>query len=267
MFWYTGDSTSTPLTQSEQNEILNHITTGGRLFLTGQDIAEMNSDSTLTNTLGVDFSHNSTGSLIIGVSGDEIGNVLVFNVSGYGGSNNQTSADVIQITDSSTTSTIFHYGGGTTNPAGAKYQNETYSAKAIFLGFGSESINDPSRRQTLLTRVYDYLMSPITSVDDELSISGIPDKFELLQNYPNPFNPVTTISYNVSENSKVTISIFNNLGQKVKTLVNDNLTAGRYKLTWNGVDDFGKRVSSGVYYYQMMNDKGFNQTRKLLFLK
>jgi len=267
MFWFTGDSSSTPLTQDERTEILDHVTTGGRLYLTGQDIAEMNSGSTLMNTLGVDFSHNSTGTLIFGVAGDEIGNSLVFNVAGYGGSNNQTSADVIQITDSSTTATIFHYGGGTANPAGAKYESGTYMTKAVFLGFGSESINDAARRQTVLTRVYAYLTSPLTGIGEGIAKSNLPEKFDLFQNYPNPFNPVTTIEYDVSEKSNVTISIFNNLGQKVKTIVNSTLQVGHYKTNWTGIDNFGNHVSSGIYYYQMTNDKGYHKTRKLLLLK
>ncbi|MCP4413027.1 MAG: carboxypeptidase-like regulatory domain-containing protein, partial [Gammaproteobacteria bacterium] len=228
MFWFTGDSSSSPLIQAEQNEILDHITTGGKLFLTGQDIAEMHSGSNLTNTLGVDFAQNSTGSLIIGVSGDVIGGGLVFNVSGSGGANNQTSSDVIQITDPSTTTTIFHYGGGTSKPAAARYENGVIGSKAVFLGFGAESINDPSRRQTLLTRVIDYLRTPLTNIDDELTNGILPEKFELLQNYPNPFNPETTIKYSIREKSKVSMTIFNNLGQKVRTLLNKNMSAGQF---------------------------------------
>jgi len=65
----------------------------------------------------------------------------------------------------------------------------------------------------------------------------------------------------------VLIAIYNSLGQKVTTLIDKQHTAGSYNVSWNGTDDFGNRVSSGIYYYQMMNNKGFNQTEKLLFLK
>jgi len=267
MFWFTGDSSSSPLTQVEQNEILDHITTGGKLFLSGQDIAEMNSGSNLTNTLGVDFTQNSTLSLILGVSGDVIGGGLVFNVSGFGGANNQTSSDVIQITDSSTTTTIFHYGAGTSKPGAARYENSTSSSRSVFFGFGVESINDPSRRQTLLTRVIDYLGTSVSGIGDEFASGTIPEKFELLQNYPNPFNPETTIEYSIPDRSKVTMTIFNNLGQKIKTLVNKNMSAGQFKVSWRGLDDNGKKVPSGVYFYQMLTDKGFTDTKKLMLLK
>ncbi len=267
MFWFTGDGSSFPLTQTEHDEILDHVTTGGKLFLTGQDIAEMNSGSNLTTTLGIDYTQNSTLSLIMGVSNDVISNLLVFNVSGSGGANNQTSSDVIQITDLSTTTAIFHYGGGTSKPAAARYENGVSGSKAVFLGFGAESINDPSRRQTLLTRVIEYLGTPITSIDGELANGILPEKFELLQNYPNPFNPETTIKYSIREKSKVSMVLFNNLGQKVRTLVNKNMSAGQFAVSWNGLDDNGKKVPSGVYFYQMLTDKGFKNTKKLLLLK
>jgi len=267
MFWYTGNSSSMPLTQTEQNEIIDHLNTGGKLFLTGQDIAEMHSGSPLTNTLGIDFTQNISLSLIIGVTGDVIGNALVVNVSGYGGANNQTSSDVIQVTDTSTTTKIFHYGGGTSNPAGARYESSINGSRAVFLGFGAESINDPSRRQTLLSRVIDFINTPFTGISDEQDNSLIPNKFKLFQNYPNPFNPNTAIKYHVAKKSHVLIAIYNSLGQKVTTLIDKQHTAGSYNVSWNGTDDFGNRVSSGIYYYQMMNNKGFNQTEKLLFLK
>jgi flagellar hook assembly protein FlgD len=81
-------------------------------------------------------------------------------------------------------------------------------------------------------------------------------EFQLFQNYPNPFNPVTTIKYNVPEKARVSIAVYNTLGQKIKTLVDKNITVGNYKVTWNGQDDFGNKVSSGVYFYHMSTKKG-----------
>ena len=267
MIWFTGDSSSLPLTQAEQNEILDHINNGGKLFLTGQDIAEMNSGTALIDTLGIEFTQNSTLSLILGVAGDEIGNGIVFNVSGFGGSNNQTSKDVIQITDSTISSTIFHYGGGTANPAGIRYQNFANNSKAVFLGFGAEAINDPSRRQTVLSRIVDYLKSPITGIDDNLANYELPIKFELLQNYPNPFNPTTTIEYSVTSKTRVEIYIYNSLGQKIATLLNKEMKTGTFKINWDGTDSNGKRLSSGVYFYHILTESGYSNTKKMLLLK
>lgn len=78
-----------------------------------------------------------------------------------------------------------------------------------------------------------------------------PDKFGLSQNYPNPFNPTTEIEYKITEASKITIKIYNLLGKEIKTLVNDNLPAGIYKVQWNGADDFGHDAPSGLYLYRI----------------
>jgi len=267
IIWYTGDSNSSPLSQDEQNEIIGHLSNGGKLFLTGQDIAETGMGSTLCNILGIEFSQNSTLSIVKGVSGDNIGNNLVFILSGYGGASNQTSSDIIRVTDSSTTTTIFNYGTGSANPAGVRYVSSTDNSKAIFLGFGAESINDPVRRQTLLSRIFNFFNSPYTGVEDEEKDLKIPEKFELLHNYPNPFNPETTIAFSVAKRSNVSITVYNSLGQIIRTLLKKDLSAGNHKISWNGTDDSGRQVSSSVYYYQMISDAGFKQTRKLLLIK
>ncbi len=267
VIWFTGDSSSIPLTNAEQNEILDHINMGGNLFLSGQDIAEMTTGSALLDTLGIEFNQNSTLSLIKGVVGDEIGGGLIFNTSGYGGANNQTSSDILQVIDSLQTATIFHYGSGNSKPAGIKFESVTDSSKVVFLGFGYESINDPQRRQTFLSRIMDYFDGTVTNVDGEAEKYLLPEKFDLFQNYPNPFNPVTSIEYNVARKSTILIRIYNILGQKIKTLVNENVQTGRYKVSWDGLDDTGRKVSAGIYFYQLSTEFGFTKTKKLLLLK
>jgi hypothetical protein len=94
----------------------------------------------------------------------------------------------------------------------------------------------------------------------------VPDHFELAQNYPNPFNPETQISFLVPTQADVKINIYNINGQLVKTLVNENITAGVHHITWNGLSNEGVSVSSGLYLYRMTGP-GFVQTRKMLLLK
>ena len=91
-------------------------------------------------------------------------------------------------------------------------------------------------------------------------------EYTLAQNYPNPFNPQTSIRFNLPENGQVTLSIFNTLGQKVKTLVNAILNAGAYRYTWTGMDDANRPVASGIYFYQIQA-RNFVQTKKMMFLK
>ena len=89
---------------------------------------------------------------------------------------------------------------------------------------------------------------------------------QLYGNYPNPFNPETTIRYSVKDASPVTIGIYNLKGQLVKTLVSDTKAAGNYNVVWNGTDNNGSAVSSGVYYYKMYAGK-FSSTRKMILMK
>ncbi len=85
-------------------------------------------------------------------------------------------------------------------------------------------------------------------------------------NYPNPFNPTTTIEFSIQNESKVDLSIFNIKGQFIKSLINESLFTGDYSVTWDGVDNSGKFVGSGVYFYQIKT-KSKILTKRMLLLK
>lgn len=101
-------------------------------------------------------------------------------------------------------------------------------------------------------------------VDDE--IAEIPTDFRLRQNYPNPFNPSTVIEYSIPAHANVTVHIFNVLGQVTATLVDRPQSAGTYAVEWNGTDDNGMQVASGVYMYRIETD-GFIETKKMVLLQ
>ena len=101
-----------------------------------------------------------------------------------------------------------------------------------------------------------------------LELQSTPREFALHQNFPNPFNPDTTIKYDLAESADVTLQIYNVLGQVVRTLVaSEAQNAGRYQIRWNGMDDRGVPVSSGVYFYQISAEGKFQQVQKLMLLK
>ena len=101
-----------------------------------------------------------------------------------------------------------------------------------------------------------------------LELQSTPREFALHQNFPNPFNPDTTIKYDLAESADITLQIYNVLGQVVRTLVvSEAQNAGRYQIRWNGMDDRGVPVSSGVYFYRISADGKFQNVRKLMLLK
>jgi hypothetical protein len=109
----------------------------------------------------------------------------------------------------------------------------------------------------------DIDFSPFVSMQPET----IPQPEIYLTNYPNPFNPTTTISFSVPQTSSfVILSIYNIKGQKVKTLVNEVLPAGKHSVVWNGRDANGKRVGSGIYFYKLKAGN-FTKSRKMLLMK
>jgi len=107
----------------------------------------------------------------------------------------------------------------------------------------------------------------VVSVEDEINSENIlPDAYVLEQNYPNPFNPETKIRYAIPEQGHVTLRIYNIHGQLIRTLQDANQSPGRYEKIWDGNNDFGSKVSSGVYFYQLLSNS-FTQVRKMILLK
>jgi hypothetical protein len=94
----------------------------------------------------------------------------------------------------------------------------------------------------------------------------IPNQFVLHQNYPNPFNPITTLRYDLPEQSNVNIIIYDIMGRELKTLVNTTQDAGYKSVIWDATNDYGKPVSAGVYLYQIQAGE-FVQTKKMVLLK
>ncbi|MCJ7497238.1 MAG: T9SS type A sorting domain-containing protein, partial [candidate division Zixibacteria bacterium] len=106
----------------------------------------------------------------------------------------------------------------------------------------------------------------LTDVKDEEHGSIIPDKFELKQNYPNPFNPVCNIEYALPKGSHVTLSIYNILGQKVRVLVDEYQSAGYKSVRWDGRDNLGREVTSGIYFYRI-EAGDFVQAKRMVLIK
>jgi hypothetical protein len=101
---------------------------------------------------------------------------------------------------------------------------------------------------------------------EETQIPSRPIEFELDQNYPNPFNPTTAIAYTLQKKAVVNLEIYNLLGQRVKTLVNDYQSPGSHRIFWDGKNDQDKAVASGIYFYRLVVD-GVAQAKKMVLMK
>jgi len=114
-----------------------------------------------------------------------------------------------------------------------------------------------------------YFGAPSTSVEDTLEEES-KFRFQLFQNYPNPFNAVTNIQYTVGSGQSrlihTTLKIYNILGKEVRELVNTKRSSGNYTIIWDGKDNNGKEVASGIYFYQLRGGN-YKETRKLVLIK
>ena len=101
---------------------------------------------------------------------------------------------------------------------------------------------------------------------EEADFSQLPKEFNLRQNYPNPFNPTTVIEYALPKASEVKIQIYNILGQRVRTVVNEKQEPGYKLIYWDGKDDNGTEVSSGIYFFRILAGN-FVKCKKMTLLK
>ncbi|MCC7431018.1 choice-of-anchor J domain-containing protein, partial [bacterium] len=111
----------------------------------------------------------------------------------------------------------------------------------------------------------DFKIDVTTDVNENPNVS--PSVYSLSQNYPNPFNPTTAINFSFPKTEQATLNVYNVKGQLVRTLVSGTVLAGNNKVFWNGTDDNGNIVSSGVYFYSLKTASGFETSKKATFLK
>ncbi len=115
-----------------------------------------------------------------------------------------------------------------------------------------------------------FAINPVSPSDIDPNQDNDNEAIEVPQfvvnNYPNPFNPETTINFNLPEAGNTTLEIYNVRGQKITTLINERLNADQHEVTWNGTDESGKNVTSGVYFYKI-NSGRYTATKKMILLK
>jgi len=103
-------------------------------------------------------------------------------------------------------------------------------------------------------------------VNDEDAAAEVPKVFTLFQNTPNPFNPSTVIGFGLASDMPVHLAVYSASGQKVRKLLSGQMSAGKHSVIWDGRDDTGQTVSSGVYLYRLEAD-GRSETRKMMLMR
>jgi FlgD Ig-like domain len=261
------------------NDFLGNLTSNGGVLLFGDDVAEQLAsystpsattfkDSYMPFTL-VSGDHAPTYGLapaVIHWPGRAPSDDFV----AYAAGTPAKDFDVLQAFGTSRLEATY---GPNTPTSGAVVSNQTVNGNGktvtvITAGFSLADIRDDetngiSDRAKFLRDITRYTGTgpgaQVTTVDPSL-------KSSLVQNYPNPFNPQTTIAFSLVARGRVSLAIYDVSGRIVRTLANETRAAGAYELTWDGLDDDGQAVASGVYFYRLVAPD-FTQTKKMVLLK
>jgi hypothetical protein len=287
LIWMCADAIPT-LNSDEMTALSTYLDDGGSLYLSGTDLAyEMadpaspyyttNSLAFFTNYLHSDYIKRSPTQLAaMGITGDPISDGLgVIGLLGGTGAGTITIErkpnEIAPATNDPNAAACIALVNAPNNYCGIRSFHPTTTAepgRVVMTTFGFETLSDSTKRDILAERILDWLTMPIDAIDDNEPLAVV-NRFELKANYPNPFNPSTTISYLlpiISGDHNVSLAIFNQLGQKVRTLVNEMQGPGQHQISWNGLDDNGFHVASGVYFYQLKYGD-YTATRKMLLVR
>ena len=268
VIWFTGDADSATLTDEEALSLSQYLDSGGGLFLTGQNIGEdIGAHWFYSDYLKASFvGPRSLDHILEGAPGDLIGDGLTVVTAGSGGGGNQTSQDVIDALPGA--DTVFLYDDGV---AGVRYDSGVF--KTVYFSFGLEGVNDFAKgfdhRPIILKRILLWFGATV-DCDEECGVQASRSLHpKLFQNSPNPFSSATGISVifpekGVSKNRR--LEVYDVSGRMVKSFDISEKGSGKVKLVWDGRDEAGGTVSSGIYFCRLTTDN-FVSSVKMVKLK
>jgi flagellar hook assembly protein FlgD len=134
------------------------------------------------------------------------------------------------------------------------------------LGFDFKSNDNDDLDVRIRFTFFDENFNIIESKDSVINQIKIPDEFSLMKNYPNPFNPKTNIQFTVPEQSFVKLFIYDINGRIVHKIIDSDLKSGYYSVVWDGTNELGLKVGSGIYFYRL-EAKNFTSSQKMIFIK
>lgn len=254
--WFTGNATPT-LNADDRTAITAFLSSSRGLLLSGQDVAYDLCDPASPNysaanvtwyetTLKSRYVNNNSTSLnLVGVAGDPISSGINLAIQGGNGANNQTDPDVIRPLTGAGTAWTYQTGATTaaTRVLGSGY-------RAVNLGFGFEAISSTADREQVMFNALSWLAESPVAVDDA-GAGAVPKAFRLEPARPNPFNPATAIAFTLDRPATARLRIIDAAGQVVRVLADESLAAGRHVRTWDGRDESGRGMASGVYLAEL----------------
>ncbi|MCC7431601.1 S8 family serine peptidase [bacterium] len=263
VIWTSGYEQNTGLTSENLVTLEAFLNQGGNLFLSGAEISNSVTGTAFAQTyLGAAKDPTGiTNSFLKGLSTHPVGALKTYNIA----TPSQSYKDALVV--SSGTSVAKYGTAGTLGTAIASKTGNGW--KTILTGFEAAGISTSGGNpnltplDTLLLKIALWFDTP-TGVE-ELDLN-VPVAYSLKQNFPNPFNPNTKISFVLPKEEKVILSVYNTLGQLVKTLFDGKGKFGKNSVVWNGTNELGKQVSSGVYFYRLESEN-FSETKKMVLLK
>ncbi len=261
--WLFGDESSVDETfgAAEQIKASAYLNSGGKIFATGSELAFDLEDPASSSQADRDFFHNY---LHTEFRGD---NANVYRILGSPGSFltglSFTYGDTLQGSPYAEDNPDYIMGFTGISHTAATYEGGAVAMVAgtntVVLTIPFETIHTKADRDAVMTKVLNYL--GITTSVAEQNDLPIPAAFTLEQNYPNPFNPSTNIRFSIPVKGLISLVIYDVLGERIATLVKDELSVGTYSVQWNAA-----AFPSGVYFYRLQSGS-FSETKKLILTK
>jgi len=252
---------SSSLSGLEQDNLKDYLAAGGRLFLSSQGIADFWAGSLRAMLRIQDLNYNVDKDTVEGFAANPIGDGLVFAIARGTGADNQYIQSAIQ--PMTLSEPALNYRGHSGGSAGTMCQVASMWA-AVTFGFGFEAIEDGVVRDTVMRRTVEWLLNPVAA--EETYGNLVPRRFELGQPSPNPCRGVAEITFGLPARSRVNLSIYNCVGQRVRKLLDCDRRQGFWALVWDCADDFGGPVANGTYFCKI-EASGQTRTRKLVLVR
>jgi hypothetical protein len=259
VLWTTANGSATYIGADDEQDMMDYLDGGGNLMLASMQYLSSRAaaNTFITDYLRIDSWSGDTGGFVMtGVSGDPISDQMSLPL--LGGPFPPNNSD--SITPGASAGSIF------TSPVGVKgVRAADGDHKVVFLGFPFEDVRtsepDPNNQKTLVERILNWFDQPSGIEGEEVR------RLALSQNVPNPFNPETEIVFAVPERAgRVTLTVHNVNGRVVRTLLSQELPAGPSLAVWDGRDDGGRTLASGIYFARLAAG-GESVFRKMTLLK